>query len=277
MNDKKKGEFSEQSFLIADYNEKKSNNMQKYHFHKYYEMYYLLSGKRTLFINNRSIVVSPSQPVMIAPGVLHKFIDSDSNPNYSRIIIYFNRSVFLTDMLKNQQLLSILDSDFYIADIPVNIFNEITELLRFEIESDKPLRNLNINSCLLRTMAEAARSQHGGTHRKENDLIALVKAYIDENIGGDLSLNVLGAKFFVNPSYLSRCFKKKTNMLLSQYIAEKRIQYSLHILVTQCDRSISEVARMSGFSGITTFNRTFKSIMHCTPGSFKKNAGKFKI
>ena len=150
-------------------------------------------------------------------------------------------------------------------------------MLRCEINSDKPLRSLSINGCFLRAMAEAARSQHRDIPQKENDLIASVKAYIDENISGDLSLDMLASKFFVNPSYLSRCFKKKTNIHLSQYIAEKRIQYSLHILVTQCDKPICEVARMSGFSGITTFNRTFKSIMHCTPGSFKKNACEFKI
>ena len=269
--------FAEQNILIADYGEEKSNNMHKYHFHKYYEMYYLLSGKRILFINNRSIVILPSQLVIIAPGVLHKFMNSDSNPNYSRIIMYFNCGAFLPDMLKNQQLLSILDSNFYIADIPAKVFTEITELLRCEINSDKPLRSLSINGCFLRAMAEAARSQHRDIPQKENDLIASVKAYIDENISGDLSLDMLASKFFVNPSYLSRCFKKKTNIHLSQYIAEKRIQYSLHILVTQCDKPICEVARMSGFSGITTFNRTFKSIMHCTPGSFKKNACEFKI
>ena len=265
------------STLIADYSEKKSNNMSEYHFHKYYEMYYLLSGKRILFINNQSIVIAPSQLVIIAPDVLHKFIDSDSNPHYSRIILYFNRGAFLPDMLKNPALLSILDSTFYISDIPVNVFTEITSALHREIGTDKPLRELNISSCFLRTLSEAARSHHSGIPQKETDLVSLVKAYIDDNIDADLSLDILASKFFVNPSYLSRCFKKKTNIHLSQYIAEKRIQYSLHVMVTQHGLPINEVARMSGFSGITTFNRTFKNIMHCTPGSFKKNACGFKI
>ena len=189
----------------------------------------------------------------------------------------FNRGAFLPNMLKNPALLSILDRNFYISDIPVNVFTEITSALHREIGTDQPLRELNISSCFLRTLSEAARSHHSGIPQKETDLVSLVKAYIDDNIDADLSLDILASKFFVNPSYLSRCFKKKTNIHLSQYIAEKRIQYSLHVMVTQHGLPINEVARMSGFSGITTFNRTFKNIMHCTPGSFKKNACGFKI
>ena len=55
-------------------------------------------------------------------------------------------------------------------------------------------------------------------------LISYVKNYIYENFDQNLSLDVLGEVVHLHPAYLSKIFKEVTNMNLSAYITDIRMQ-----------------------------------------------------
>ena len=54
-----------------------------------------------------------------------------------------------------------------------------------------------------------------------------------------------------------------------QYINTRRTR-AAEMLLLDPSIPITEVAMRSGFSSLTTFNRIFKEIKHCTPSDFKK-------
>ena len=68
--------------------------------------------------------------------------------------------------------------------------------------------------------------------------------------------------------HFSRLFKKYTNTTFYDYLILKRIQAAEQLLA-DADLSITEVALRTGFSSISTFNRTFKRKKNCTPREYR--------
>ena len=59
------------------------------HFHDHYEIYYLLSGKRYYFIQDRSYLMQEGDLVFIDKNKLHKTLDANTLP-HERILLSFN-------------------------------------------------------------------------------------------------------------------------------------------------------------------------------------------
>src|SRR5690349_2641501 len=63
-------------------------SMPANHFHDHYEIYYLLSGKRYYFIQDRSYFMQEGDLVFIDKNKLHKTLDANALP-HERILLSF--------------------------------------------------------------------------------------------------------------------------------------------------------------------------------------------
>ena len=73
----------------------------------------------------------------------------------------------------------------------------------------------------------------------------------------------------INPSYLSSLFSKEVGMPLTQYVNQRRIQFSQGMLIGS-DASIQSIARRCGFSDVQYFNRIFKKLVNTTPKLYRE-------
>ena len=96
-----------------------------------------------------------------------------------------------------------------------------------------------------------------------------VLKYIDNNYMYDISLDQLANVAGYSKYHFSRIFKQYNSMSYLQYINARRTKAAEQLLFDP-DIPITEVAMRSGFKSLTTFNRIFKEIKHCTPTDFKK-------
>ncbi|MBR4626586.1 MAG: helix-turn-helix transcriptional regulator [Ruminococcus sp.] len=96
-----------------------------------------------------------------------------------------------------------------------------------------------------------------------------VLKYIDNNYMYDISLDQLADVAGYSKYHFSRIFKQYNSMSYIQYINARRTKAAEQLLF-EPDIPITEVAMRSGFKSLTTFNRIFKEIKHCTPTDFKK-------
>lgn len=96
-----------------------------------------------------------------------------------------------------------------------------------------------------------------------------VLKYIDSNYMYDITLEQLADVAGYSKYHFSRIFKQYNTMSYLQYINARRTKAAESLLLDP-DIPITEVAMRSGFKSLTTFNRVFKEIKHCTPTDFKK-------
>ncbi len=101
-----------------------------------------------------------------------------------------------------------------------------------------------------------------------SEMIGQVINYIDFHVQEPLGLKYISERFSLNPSYLSRLFKKETGKTLTNYINEKRIHDSL-IYLAATNLPIQEVAARVGIMDENYFSRIFKKIMNLTPREYR--------
>ncbi len=92
--------------------------------------------------------------------------------------------------------------------------------------------------------------------------------YIDENYAYDISLDEVANYSGFSKFHFSRLFKEYMNCTFYDYLISQRIK-ATEVLLARNDLSITDIALQSGFSSISTFNRTFKQIKGCTPGEYR--------
>ena len=96
---------------------------------------------------------------------------------------------------------------------------------------------------------------------------------ISYDLTADLSLNTLAKQMNINPSYLSALFKKECGCTLTEYVNNKRIEYSLSLL-SKTDMLIHEIAFECGIQDTNYFIKLFRKVTGQTPGQYRKQNSK---
>ena len=97
----------------------------------------------------------------------------------------------------------------------------------------------------------------------------LVLKYIDQNYMHNITLETLAAIAGYSKYHFSRIFRQYHSMSYIQYINLRRTR-AAETLLLDPNISITEVAMRAGFSSLSTFNRIFKEIKHCTPSGYQR-------
>ncbi len=97
-------------------------------------------------------------------------------------------------------------------------------------------------------------------YMKENE------PYLDEN----LSLSDLATVMLTNKTYLSKTINYKSGMHFCPYVNKYRIEYSLKIMNKDNRVRVMELAVLSGFHSVSTFNMAFRLFMGDTPSEYMR-------
>lgn len=98
-----------------------------------------------------------------------------------------------------------------------------------------------------------------------------VVRFVDENFVGTISLSELAERFSLSSSHLCRLFKRRTGSPLTQYVADKRIEYACALLRTT-DTPIGDIAEEAGFDSYFYFARVFRRLRGMTPTAYRHAA-----
>ncbi len=268
-------ELWDRSFYVEyddnDYWKKSSNRI---HFHHSYEIYFLVENDISYFIDNRIYHVTPGTILIIPPNTVHT-TNSISEQTRKRYLINLPESYVQPLLNIRPNLLSDLSTYPIVFSGLKRI--EITELFKkllAEYNSKTP-DEVMIKSLLgelLVTLSRAAKNQ------KETDQPSNVSAqkmirisnYIRDNLQTDITLKLLSDMFYLNPSYISRSFKRELNISFSEYLRTLRIKEACRLL-NETDISITEIALKTGFQSCTDFCRVFKGMIKLSPLQYRKN------
>jgi two-component system, response regulator YesN len=100
-------------------------------------------------------------------------------------------------------------------------------------------------------------------------VLNIAKAFINENIANDISLESVAEQVHLSPSHLSRLFRQELGESFVNYVINARISKARELLKQGVYKAI-DVARMTGFKDEKHFYKTFKKITGLTTGEYKK-------
>jgi AraC family transcriptional regulator of adaptative response / methylphosphotriester-DNA alkyltransferase methyltransferase len=94
--------------------------------------------------------------------------------------------------------------------------------------------------------------------------------YIEDNLNNSIRIDDLSDVFHYDRSYLSRSFKKLTDISLIDYINERKIIKSIYYVVNTDDKML-KIALNSGFNSLEYFSETFYRVTNFSPTSLRDN------
>ncbi|HIV14099.1 MAG TPA: helix-turn-helix transcriptional regulator, partial [Candidatus Pullilachnospira stercoravium] len=110
------------------------------------------------------------------------------------------------------------------------------------------------------------------------ELIDQIRTYMQKNYQKNITQDFLASLFFLNRSYLSQLFRRKTGQKFIDYLNEIRIEKAKEQLIST-DRKMYQIARFVGYDNVKYFFRIFKKKTGISPEQFREqekteNSGK---
>ena len=129
----------------------------------------------------------------------------------------------------------------------------------------KPLKRQEVKEALARVGRQIETVEEGA-----KEVMEQIRDYLEENYAqSSLSLSTTAERFYLNPSYLSRTFRKKTGIPFVEYLNKVRIEHACDYLKSG-NWKVYEIAEKSVFRILTYFGRCFRNIWGCRLMIIKK-------
>lgn len=275
---------------------KKTNNynMDSFHMHKMYEVYYLMEGSRKYFIDDSIYLINAGNLILIDADSVHKTASMGDLP-HTRIVLNFSLDFLegFSNDVKDLNLTSIFKTKFTVLPLSFkykliieNILSRLVDLGCSDdtkqpeedthLEQSTLLHKKLLTKLLLSELLINIKDYIGLLEQKEyeshqivNNKVDKIIKYLGKYYAEDLTLTSIAEEFYISPFYLSKIFKRSTNLSIVEYINGLRIRHAKELLETSPTK-ISEIAEIVGFSSSSHFSRTFKLLTGLSPQQYKK-------
>lgn len=268
-------------FFIERVDRDEGYDMLSFHIHHKFEIYYEIAGARRYFIEDSAYIVNAGSVVLIGENQIHKTASLGDTPS-SRIVLNFSREYLekVTAVFPEVDFFSFLteEHNHLLSNISVKQQNHIqgmlVQLLSLEGKEtpECEARRKMLLATLLLELKDLCRQQQeqgGENGRVSNHIVDQIQAYIAQHYTEKLTLTGIASRFYISPYYLSRLFKKSTNLSLVEYINGVRIKAAQNLIEKTGD-SIASVAEQTGFMTTAHFRRVFKDATGLSPQQYRQ-------
>ena len=258
--------FDEKERLRIDFLKGRGVPMHNHHYHNFYEIYYMVDGKGTYFINDKLYDIVPGDIIIVPPNTIHS--TDYGNKEYERALLEFTDGMLPKYM---REKLKLLPNLYRHQGISHEVYNMLRDMEREYKDSDEFSRDeisylINHLIVTLFRNLSAVKPVHS-----RDAVISEVIAFIKENYRTNITLGQLAEMHFISPEHLSRSFKKETNFGFNEFIALVRLQQAEMLLKNRGNMSIAEVAYACGYNDSNYFSDKFKRTYGMSPLQYSKS------
>jgi len=256
---------------------KKPYDQKKSHVHEHhYEIYFLLSGERNYFIQDRVLAAQKGDLVIINKKELHHTADR-GEPGHERLLINFeDEFIRLPEWEDGVKLLpfpsgsGVLKLSREDQAVVKNLMFKMMEELKAEPVGYSMFVRALLTELLLLICRWGDRNAHDPDSQKPlHGKVSKIAEYIMNNYREDISIAMLSERFFISPYYLCRMFKKLTGIGIVEYIQMARVKEAQRLLI-ETDHKIIRIAEAVGYDNLGHFNRIFKKFAFMSPLQYRK-------
>lgn len=247
------------------------------HWHTALEIITALEGDFTAMIQQQTYHLNPGDILIIPAGSVHSL----SAPPKGTRFIYILELDHFSHLPGFNYILSLLGNPIHIvADQSSDFYNQEASLIMEMAEQywgHSVTKELNLFSCLLRFFAkigennvDEANGQPLNSPKTGSLMNRLTMSldYLDSHYAENVTLEEVAAVACFSKYYYTRLLKQYTNQTFYDYLSARRIRAAEQLLIVP-NLPITEISLKSGFSSLSSFNRTFKRIKGCSPTEYR--------
>ena len=251
------------------------------HWHSYGEILLVALGKTNIYcVGRNTYELVPDDIVLVWPMEMHSIVDA--NREDSLVIQFSNafiNSLFdlrrIMHMYRNLHIICVQSHPELAAKLKAIIL-KMKEIFFSEMQ-DREIRCCMLLMEFMLTLLEyrkelapeLADEDQNGLSDDVLRRMMTVTDYIKNNLtADDLSQGAMAEMAGISREYFSRIFKNITGMNYSKWLNMIRLEKATELLADE-GRSLTEIAMMSGFQSIPSFNRVFREEKGIAPGEYR--------
>jgi len=251
-----------------------------YHSHSFYEIFLIVSGTVTHYINGNTDILPEGTLVFIRPDDAHTYIyETPESRNVTYVNLTFSKKTvellftYLSDTFHSQDLLS--------CDMPpkvtlskfekIRLFNQIKELNTINWNDKNALKHRMralMADIFVRYFSSDKNNIETNLPLWFSQLLSEMERYENFYAGLDRMVELSGK----SREHLARNFKKYMGVSSTEYINELRINYAVSLLL-RTNTPVLDICFNCGFQSVSYFYKAFKKIYGISPLDFKKKWG----
>ncbi len=249
------------------------SSMPYAHYHNHHELYYLVSGSVTFWVEDKIFELVPGNMIFVPKGLPHQTHYNGAS-NIERYLLIIDDDMIGNDYMKYIKSLS---EEKIIRLLPASqhkirsIYDKIEQEYTSPKVNSKEFKKLYLREILL----SIDRYKITNTENQLSSTLVMIQEiinFINDNYNQDITVELLAKKYSLSKGYLSRQFKKYTGLPPIEYISLIKIQNAQRLLSSNTNKSITEIALECGYNNSAYFTRAFKKITGTTPKKYSGNA-----
>ncbi|AKN30980.1 AraC family transcriptional regulator [Clostridium carboxidivorans P7] len=252
---------------IEAYNFKGIKQKFPNHFHEYYVIGFIESGRRQLFCKNKEYVIERGDLLLFNPGDNHTCQQIDGGT------LDYRCMNIKTEVMK-KVVFEITGKDYvpYFKENAVfnsDIVPSLQELYLMIMNEERDFKKEEIFLFIIEQLiTEYADAVTVDTLREANTEIKTICDFLEENYMESITLNKLSELTGLNKYYLLRSFTKQKGITPYGYLESIRISKAKKLL----EQGIApiDVALQTGFTDQSHFTNFFKKFIGLTPKQYMK-------
>lgn len=251
------------------------------HWHTYGEIIKVGSGDVNIYrINQNTYHLEPDDLVLIWPTEQHEIIDADRK---EAVIVQFGNA-FAESLFDIPRIMHYFHN---LHVIRKKNHPELTEKLIDLIEQMKKIyysegRNRESRGCILlfefMIMLDEYRHELSADMNKDRPIsvpdetvkkVAEIADYVKNNLSDDdLTETAMADRAGVSKEYFSKVFKNLSGLNYSKWLNMIRVEHAISLFPNK-GMKLTEIAMLSGFQSIPSFNRVFKDLKGISPREYR--------
>lgn len=243
--------------------ERHSSMESKLHWHNYFEIEIILSGRGKHILNGYEQTFYSGYSYITTPTDYHKL---KCDVPTQLINISFTEKM-LTEKNLSAIIFSKNNNSQHLTEEKLHLVTLAAELLEHECKVDGPCKMQlfeYILSYLLNTNTDSLKD----IDLKHLTGIRKAVLYLELHFREDISLSTLAELSGFNPTYFSELFKEVIGECYSERLTNLRLGHVLFLLSNGF--SVTEACFSAGFGSLSNFHATFKKKYGMTPGAYRK-------
>lgn len=233
--------------------------MPSMHYHSSYELYYLDSGTRDYFVEDKFFSVEAGSFVLIPPSTFHR-----TGGSYARRILIGFTQEFLTKTYTADAIEDMLMCfRKTMISPPEKTLSKCKSLLT-SLNDCNSEREFAIYLGTL--LCELSKCHEEATY---NQQISSLIEYINVNFADIHSIEQIANHFYISKYHLCRVFKNAMNITVIDYLNNIRIKNACDYLINT-DKGVLEISQLCGFNSSEYFSNVFKKFTTLSPSEYRK-------
>lgn len=245
------------------------------HWHNAIEIICLEEGCLEFTVEQKRVVLSPGQCILVSPNVIHSTLCTSPN----RAIVFQIPEAFLKKYIPNSDRLN-----FNLTDpAPTPVLQTKVDLLKETLYKMQVLEDLRpdggvlrFNSLLFEVLFQLYHNfsneilkENLSARNKNLEKLKGILDYIDTYYNRPISLTEIAEVAGFDRKYFCRFFKNFMGITFLEYQNKVRLS-KIYDDILSTDDKISEILERHGFTNYKLFRKMFREHFHATPTELRK-------